>query len=165
MMDKTVTQAQTWLEQLLNLMGFPSPVAVAEVKENSLVMGPWLVIDDKTLSPTQIEGLLAENGLALDAIQYLLNAVIGSKLGEGLTTLTPITVELAEFRTRRQLELISLSETAAKQVRETHQSVEIADMTAADRRQVHSFFEDSQDIETESQGYEPHRRLVLRPRR
>ena len=162
-METMVIQAQAWLEQLLDLMGFPS--SVAEVKENTLVAGPWLVIDDKALSPGQIAGLLGENGVALDAIQYLLNTAMGSNLSEGTGGITPITVELAEFRARRQSELISLSEIAAQQVRQTHQPVEMADMTAADRRQVHSFFENSQDIETESQGYEPHRRLVVRPRR
>ncbi|AIE72639.1 MULTISPECIES: R3H domain-containing nucleic acid-binding protein [unclassified Synechocystis] len=164
-MEKIVTQAQVWLEQLLNLMGFPSSVAIAAGKENTLTMGPWLVIDEKGLSPEQIERLLAENGLALDAIQYLLNASLRPAVVESSVNFTPITVELAEFRSRRQLELISLSETAAQRVRETHEPVEMADMTAADRRQVHSFFEGSQDLETESQGYEPHRRLVIRPRR
>ena len=164
-METIVIQAQAWLEQLLDLMGFPSSVTVAEVKENSLVMGPWLVIDDKALSPSQIEHLLAENGLALDAIQYLLNETMRAIAVNSDTAFIPITVELAEFRSRRHLELISLSEVAAKQVRETHQSVEMTDMTAADRRQVHSFFENAQDLETESQGYEPHRRLVVRPRR
>lgn len=164
-METMVIQAQAWLEQLLDLMGFPSSVTVAEVKENTLVAGPWLVIDHKTLSPGQVAGLLGENGLALDAIQYLLNTAMGSNLSQGTGRINPITVELAEFRSRRQSELISLSEMAAQQVRETNQSVEITDMTAADRRQVHSFFENSQDIETESQGYEPHRRLVVRPRR
>ncbi len=164
-METTVIRAQAWLEQLLNLMGLPSKVTVAEVKENSLVMGPWLVIDDKALSSAQVEELLAENGLALDGVQYLLNTAMRPTVVEGAAVFTPITVELAEFRARRQLELISLSEMAAKQVRETHQPVEINNMNAADRRQVHSFFEASQDLETESQGLEPHRRLVVRPRR
>lgn len=164
-MEKIVTQAQNWLEELLTLMGFPSTVTVAEDKENTLVMGPWLVIEEKNLSSSQIERLLAENGLALDAIQYLLNASLRPAVADGGINFTPITVELAEFRSRRQSELISLSEMAAQRVRETFEPVEMEDMTAADRRQVHSFFEDSQDLETESQGYEPHRRLVIRPRR
>lgn len=164
-METIVIQAQAWLEQLLNLMGFSSPVTVAKVKENTLVAGPWLVIDDQALSAAQVEKLLAENGLALDTIQYLLNEAMRPTAVNSNTAFTPITVELADFRFRRQSELISLSEVAAKQVRETHEPVEMTDMTAADRRQVHSFFESAQDLETESQGYEPHRRLVVRPRR
>lgn len=164
-MENAVVEAQVWLEKLLDLMGFTSRVTVAEAKENTLTMGPWLVIEEKSLSPAQVETLLAEKGLVLDSIQYLLNTAMRSSMGEKEVTASQFTVELAEFRFHRQLELISLSEMAAQQVRETHQPVEMADMSPADRRQVHSFFEDAQDLETESQGYEPHRRLVLRPRR
>ena len=75
------------------------------------------------------------------------------------------TVELGDFRKRRQLELITLSEEAAQKVRDTLQPVSMEGMTSGDRRQVHSFFEESTDLETESQGQEPYRRLVIRPRR
>lgn len=164
-MEKTVNEAKAWLEELLGLMGMPCSVAVTESQANSLVMGPWLVIDEKGLTAAQIDGLLGDHGEGLDAIQYLLNSMLRHRLGDGEAVFTPLTVELDQFRAKRQLELISLSETVAQQVRETHQPVEMAHMSAADRRQVHSFFKDAQDLETESQGQEPHRRLVVRPRR
>ncbi len=157
-------QAQIWLEQLLSLMNFPAQVMVAEQFEKSLVMGPWLVIDENSLSPSQVQALLAERGNALDALQYLLNYVVNADGSSSLAPATTFTVELANFRSNRQSELISLSEAAAKQVRDTHQPVELDVMTSVDRRQVHSFFEESADLETESQGQEPYRRLVIRPR-
>lgn len=164
-MDATINQAQTWLEQLLDLMGFPSKVTVEERTEKTLVMGPWLVIDQTQLSPEKVQMLLADQGTTLDAIQYLVNTVINLGNSGNTETFAPFTVELGEFRQRRQLELIALSEAAAQRVRDTHQPVAMEGMTSGDRRQVHSFFQESADLETESQGQEPHRRLVIRPRR
>ncbi|MFN9176551.1 MAG: protein jag [Synechocystis sp.] len=164
-MEATVSQAQTWLEQLLDLMGFASKVTVEDRTEKTLVMGPWLVIDQTPLSPEQIQYLLADQGAPLDAIQYLVNTAINLGTGVNRETLLPFTVELGDFRQRRQLELMALSQDAAQKVRDTNQSVALEGMTPGDRRQVHSFFEESADLETESQGQEPYRRLVIRPRR
>lgn len=164
-MDATVSQAQIWLEQLLKLMGFPSTVTVEDRTEKTLVMGPWLVIDASPLTPEQKQHLLADQGAPLDAIQYLVNTAMNTGSRGNPESLPPFTVELGDFRQRRQLELIALSEAAAQQVRDTHQPVAMEGMSSGDRRQVHSFFEESADLETESQGQEPHRRLVIRPRR
>jgi spoIIIJ-associated protein len=163
-MDATVSQAQTWLEQLLNLMGLPAQVTAEERVENTMAMGPWLVIDETQLSTEQIQAILADQGAPLDAIQYLVNTAITMGLSGNPETLPPFTVELGDFRQRRQGELVALSEAAAQKVRNTHQPVAMEGMTPGDRRQVHSFFEESGDLETESQGQEPHRRLVIRPR-
>lgn len=164
-MEVMVNQAQTWLEQLLTLMGFPTRVTVAEKTEKTLVVGPWLVIDDALLSAEQIHYLLADQGAPLDAIQYWLNATLNLATGAKVESLDQFTVELANFRQGRQLELMALSEAAAQKVRDTQQPVTLEGMTSGDRRQVHSFFEESADLETESQGQEPYRRLVIRPRR
>ena len=165
-MEATVSQAQTWLEQLLGLMGFPSKVTVEERTEKTLVMGPWLIIDQTSLAPEQTQHLLADQGAPLDAIQYLVNTAVNLGTGgNNQETMPQFTVELGDFRQRRQLELITLSEEAAQKVRDTLQPVSMEGMTSGDRRQVHSFFEESTDLETESQGQEPYRRLVIRPRR
>jgi spoIIIJ-associated protein len=42
--------------------------------------------------------------------------------------------------------------------------VELTDLSAAERRQVHTIFQGEPDLETESQGHEPDRRLVVRLR-
>jgi len=164
-MEATVNQAQTWLEQLLKLMGLPTQVTAAEKTEKTLVVGPWLVIDDTPLSPDQVQQLLADQGAPLDAIQYWINTALNAGIGANAEIPPQFTVELGDFRQRRQLELISLSEAAAQKVRDTHQAVTMEGMNSGDRRQVHSFFEESADLETESQGQEPYRRLVVRPRR
>ncbi|MEY2984567.1 MAG: hypothetical protein RLZZ568_1184 [Cyanobacteriota bacterium] len=164
-MDATANQARIWLEQLLELMGFPSGVTIEDHTEQTLVMGAWLVIDESHLTPEQIQHLLANQGAPLDAIQSLLNAALNLGIRGNTETLPPFTVELDNFRQRRQRELIALSEAAAQKVRATHQPVAMEGMSSGDRRQVHTFFEESADLETESQGQDPHRRLVIRPRR
>lgn len=91
-------------------MGFFSIVIVVEDKENILVMGFWLVIEEKNLFLSQIEWLLVENGLVLDVIQYLFNVFLCFVVVDGGINFMFIMVELVEFRFCCQLELIFLLE-------------------------------------------------------
>jgi spoIIIJ-associated protein len=52
----------------------------------------------------------------------------------------------------------------AEQVRQTGQEVEIKSLSSAERRQIHTFLKDANDLSTESRGQEPDRRLVIRLR-
>ena len=60
--------------------------------------------------------------------------------------------------------MTALLENATAQVRETGQEVEISDLSSAERRQMHSFLQNSEDLTTESRGQEPHRKLIVRLR-
>ena len=42
--------------------------------------------------------------------------------------------------------------------------MEITALSSAERRQIHTLLKEATDLETESQGEEPHRRLVVRLR-
>ena len=55
-------------------------------------------------------------------------------------------------------------EQVAQQVRQTGEEVEMKSLSSAERRQIHTFLKDAEDLETESRGQEPDRRLVVRRR-
>jgi spoIIIJ-associated protein len=119
----------------------------------------WLIIDD--LPPEQVQTLIGAEGEVLDAIQYLANAILNLRQGEGEQGV--YTVELAGYRARRQAELLALAESAAAQVRERGEEYEMQPLPAAERRLIHTILQESQDLETYSRGEEPNRRLVVRP--
>jgi spoIIIJ-associated protein len=155
-------QAKVWLETLLALMGLPASAQIQVMGDGSLLPGVWLLIDPAPLTPEQRQHLLGERGATLDSIQYLLNTRlnVNADWEEHHTFI----VELDGYRLRRQQELLLLSQTVAQQVRASRQPVELADLSAAERRQVHTIFQGETDLETESQGHEPDRRLVVRLR-
>ena len=152
-------QGRQWLEELLKIAGSPAQVTVDSSKLESEGSN-WLIIDDRTLSSQQIDRLIGDNGSVLDAIQYLANTTLN--LGQPETLQTAYTIELAGYRVRRQAELQSLAEQAVQQVRSTGREYEMADLSAAERRQVHTYLKAFEDLETFSRGKEPDRRLVVR---
>ena len=157
--DRQIQYGQQWLEKLLALAGLPSQISVDTDKvlsEGSC----WLIIDDADLTPEQVQFLIGPDGTALDAIQYLANTTLN--LGQPEELQTAYTIELAGYRVRRQIELQSLAEQAVQQVRETGEEYEMAALSAAERRQVHTYLKAFDDLETYSRGKEPDRRLVVR---
>ena len=57
-----------------------------------------------------------------------------------------------------------MAEYAADQARSTGVEFELKALSSSERRQVHSFLSECEDLETYSQGQEPDRRLVVRRR-
>ena len=121
-----------------------------------------MIIDESQLPPEAIARLLGEKGEGIDAIQYLANTLINLKT----ESIEPqgFTVELNGYRGQRMEQLKSLTQEVAQKVRQTGQEMEMIDLSSAERRQVHSFFKDIEDLATESRGQEPHRRLIIKPR-
>lgn len=156
-------RGQQWLEELLLLSRLPADVKVT----NSGTLQDdrpsyWLTIDQTKLTPEQIQILIGPEGTAIDAIQYLANAILN--LGQGEEQQAVYTIELDGYRRRRQEELQALAVHAAQTVRETGAEFEMKSLSSAERRQIHTFLKEYEDLETQSRGQEPDRRLVVRRR-
>ncbi|HEY9650396.1 MAG TPA: R3H domain-containing nucleic acid-binding protein [Coleofasciculaceae cyanobacterium] len=163
MSNQPMQRGQQWLEQLLSLSKLPAKVTVTEITEaHSDKPSYWLTIDETKLTPEQIQILIGPDGTAIDAIQYLANSILNiGQTEEGQATYT---IELDGYRLRRQAELRAMAEYAAQKVRETGEEVEMKALSSAERRQVHTILKEWEDLETQSRGQEPDRRLVVRRR-
>ncbi|MCU0535257.1 MAG: RNA-binding protein [Hydrococcus sp. Prado102] len=161
MIEEQSGRGKQWLESLLQFMGLPAQVQIGKV-EHSDVDACWLIIDETKLSQEQIDILIGEKGEGIDAIQYLANTLLN--LGTESEEQMAFTVELNGYRIKRQAELMALAKEVAQQVRQTGQEVEMKALSSAERRQIHTFLKDAEDLETESRGQEPDRRLIVRLR-
>jgi len=167
----SIDRGVEWLTELLRLSGLPASVR-AEVNtigslqgadlssEDSSPQDWWLTIDHTSLTPEQVEGLLGQDGAVLDAMQYLGNAILN--LHQPQDQQQAYTVELAGYRAQRQAELRTIAEQAAEHVRQTGTEYEIPSLSSAERRWIHTYLQPCADLETESRGKEPDRRLVIR---
>ena len=162
-MEQQESNGKEWLETLLKFMGFPISVSV-EHRKSQLEESDecWLTIDETQLTIEQMSTLIGERGEGIDAIQYLTNTLIN--LSVDAAEQQRFTVELNGYRLKRQEELKTWTQQIAQQVRQTGQEVEMASLSSAERRQIHTFLKDVEDLETESRGQEPDRRLVIKPR-
>jgi spoIIIJ-associated protein len=163
MIDQKVERGKQWLETLLNLSGISTTVDTQQPEGDNNALNYWLTIDRDKLTPEQITNLIGAEGIAIDAIQYLANASLNIHQEQELQA--GYIIELDGYRHRRAIELKSIADTAAINVRETGHEVVLQPMSSAERRQLHTFFDTDpsyQDLSTYSRGQEPDRRLVVK---
>lgn len=163
MTNQLEQRGKQWLEELLRLSRFPAEVQVT-TDEQSADDRPsyWLTIEQTQLTPPQIQTLIGPEGSVLDAIQYLANSILN--LGQEEEQQAAYTIELDGYRHQRQEELRAMAADAAQKVRETGEEFEMKSLSSAERRQVHTFLKECEDLETHSRGQEPDRRLIVRRR-
>lgn len=145
-----IDDALDWLEDLLDAMGVPAE-AVAYLDPDSVTL------DIETDEDAGM--IIGRKGHTLDAIQYLLNAAFGQAVGKRMI------VDIQGYRERHEAKLVAQAHEAAERVRMNARPYRMPPMTASDRRIVHQALLDYPDLETGSQGEEPHRFVVISPKR
>jgi len=124
--------------------------------------GSETVLNVAGTSPEAVEelgSLIGRRGERLQAIQHLVNLMLSRKLGEWAR----VTVDIEEYRGRREAQLRALARKAGERVRETGRAVQLEPLTALERLWVHREIQGAPGIATESAGEEPERRVVVIP--
>lgn len=167
MSDTRMQRGEQWLKELLQLSGFSAEIK-SNKEENTLgekdplsLNSYWLTIEESKLTENQIQNLVGRDGKVLDAIQYLANSILN--LNQETEEQASYTVELNGYRVTRLAEISGMIEEVIDRVRNTGQEVEVKSLSSAERRQVHTLLKGFEDLESFSQGKEPHRHLVIRP--
>ncbi|HOW37731.1 MAG TPA: RNA-binding cell elongation regulator Jag/EloR [Candidatus Izemoplasmatales bacterium] len=104
--------------------------------------------------------LIGRNGKTLDAIQTLLKNYINVYTDEHYVVL----VDIGGYKEQRRKQLEILATKTAKEVAKTHVPVRLNKMNAYERRIIHTKLADWRDVTTESEGEEPNRYVVIRPK-
>jgi spoIIIJ-associated protein len=143
-------QVREILERIGHGLGLSSRVSIVE--------------DDESLLASYTGGdlglLIGRRGGTIDAVQYLVNAIVFRRFGEGAKR---VVVDAARYRERRTVALERLAVQVASRVRADGERVELEPMSAPERKVVHLRLQDEPGVETESEGVEPHRYVVVLP--
>jgi spoIIIJ-associated protein len=102
---------------------------------------------------------IGKHGQTIDAIQYLANAVVRAEGGEH-----EVIVDAAGYRARRAASLEAVANRSARLAATTRNAVELDPMTPVERKIVHEALKDDPEVETQSEGSEPNRYVVVLPR-
>ena len=111
-----------------------------------------------TCSGRDLGLLIGRHGQTIDAVQYLVNAILSRRL-PGI----PAIVDAAGYRARREASLSALARRAAEDALRRGDRVELEPMTAVERKIVHLELKETPGIETTSEGTEPNRFVVVFP--
>jgi len=104
--------------------------------------------------------LIGKHGQTIDAIQYLVNAIVWRSRPDDRKD---IVVDAAGYRERRRAALESLALRSAEEALATRSRIELEPMTAVERKTVHVRLKEVDGVETGSEGTEPNRFVVILP--
>jgi spoIIIJ-associated protein len=102
---------------------------------------------------------IGRHGQTIDAVQHLAQRIV---FPEGPSPVR-VVIDANGYRERRADALRGEADDAADQAISTGQSVELDPLPASERRVVHEYLRDRDDVETHSEGDEPERYLVISP--
>ena len=101
--------------------------------------------------------LIGRRGESLMAFQYVVNLVMTRRFpGRG-----SVTIDVEQYRRRREEQVVSLAERMAELVREDGDPITLEPMSAAERRLVHLALVDDPDLATNSVGEGESRKVVI----
>jgi spoIIIJ-associated protein len=138
------------LDRIVEAVGVRARIEIAE--------------DEETVRATFAGGelglLIGKHGQTIDAIQYLVNAVVWRGRGEERKA---VVVDAAGYRARREATLTALATRSAERAVSSAQPVDLEPMTAVERKVVHLCLKDFPGVVTRSEGTEPNRFVVIEP--
>jgi spoIIIJ-associated protein len=138
------------LERILDAIGARAQISFREDDE-SLVA---------SLGGRELGLVIGKHGQTIDAIQYLVNAIIWRGQTEGRKQ---VVVDAAGYRARREATLEALAVRSAQRAVSSAKAVELEPMTAVERKVVHVRLKDFPGVGTRSEGTEPNRFVVIEP--
>jgi spoIIIJ-associated protein len=101
--------------------------------------------------------LIGRRGQTIDAVQHLAQRIVF----RGGSPDARVVIDADGYRERRAETLRSLALDAAEESLRTGEAVELDPMPASERRIVHEYLRERDDVETHSEGEEPERYLVV----
>lgn len=105
--------------------------------------------------------LIGKRGQTLDSLQYLTGLVIN----KGKSGYVKVKLDTENYRARRKETLENLARGIASRVRKTREDVVLEPMNPYERRIIHSTLQSNRYVETVSEGEEPYRHIVVKPKR
>jgi spoIIIJ-associated protein len=106
-----------------------------------------------------LDRLVGNGGATLDALQELTRLAVHRETG----VRSRLMLDVGGFRARRREELTALGAAAAARVATSGEPERLAPMTPFERKIVHDAVATVEGVETESEGEEPERLVVIRP--
>ncbi len=104
--------------------------------------------------------LIGRNGKTLEAIQVLVKNFINLFTEDFYMVL----LDIGGYKSQRKKQLEILATKTAKEVARTKIPARLGKMNAYERRVIHTKLSDWRDVSTESEGEEPNRCVVIKPK-
>lgn len=146
-----IDKAKTFLTDMFNAMDVEVTINVREVDDNIILD---LVSKDSAF-------IIGKRGQMIDALQYVTNLAANHASDNPVRFI----LDVENYRKRREETLIKMAKSVADRVTRIKQSVKMEPMSRHERRIIHTALQDHKRVETHSYGEDPHRYIVVSPKK
>ncbi|AEB47971.1 MULTISPECIES: protein jag [Micromonospora] len=141
--------AADYIEGLLDILDYDGDI-------DELVSGGRPVVE---VVGGRLQNLVGQRGATLEALQELARLAVFRQTGSPSRLL----LDVGGYRASRRKELAAVARNAVEKVKEHGEAVRLEPMSAFERKCVHDVVNAIDGVESESEGVEPNRRIVVRP--
>ena len=147
---EVVKYIKEYLIKILKSMGFNVNI---EVKTKEEVPKYIIFSDNDAL-------LIGKNGKNLKALSILVSQHLNNEIGRNYK----FVIDINEYKEKREKSLERLAKRIAREVRTTKVEAKLDSMNSYERRIIHNALTNYKGIYTESEGEEPNRCVVIKPK-
>jgi len=141
---------QTTIEKILKFIGVNPEVKIEKAEDD---------VYSVNITGDDLNFLIGFRGQSLEALQSLVKLIVFRKTGEQFV----LTLDINEYKSRKVENLQDLAKSFIDKVRFFEKEIELPRMNPWERREIHMFVEEYDDILSESIGEGEDRRVVLKP--
>ena len=147
-LEKEGEIAADYLEELLDIADLVGDIDMDVERDRALV----------SVVGGDLDQLVGRHGVVLEALQELTRLAVHSQTGHR----SRLMLDIGGYRAGRRAVLTELGRTTAQTVRDTGEKARLEPMTPFERKIVHDAVA-AEGLTSESEGEEPHRRVVVLP--
>ena len=145
-----IEETKSYIESIAEAIG------ITDLRFEQVIEGKYVSLK---LQSKDAARLIGKRGQTLNSIQQLAQLV----LNKTSKTFLMLKLDVEDYRERRQVALEQLAERMADKAIRTNSTVKFEPMPSYERKIIHNALANRLDIETYSEGEEPHRYLVIEP--
>ncbi len=150
---KPLEAARSFIETLLKDLGIAGDIQIHDDGNGESLI---------TIEGEGVSALIGHHGDTLEAFQYLVNLAANKKDDED-RQYTRITINIENYREKREETLRKLADKMAAKVKKTGRNVALEPMNAYERRIIHAEIQTIEGVSTNSVGSEGNRRVIIFP--
>jgi spoIIIJ-associated protein len=104
--------------------------------------------------------LIGKNGRTIDALSTIIKQMVTNETGKPFK----FNLDVADYKLKQQKRIESLAKRVAREVKKSKIEAKLDPMNSYERRIIHNILNDNKFVYTESEGEEPNRCVVIKPR-
>ena len=148
---EVIKSIKDYLYKLTKMMGISANIEIKNKEE----VPKFIIFSDNDAM------LIGKNGKNLKALSTIVSAYVNAETGSNYKFL----IDINEYKEKREHILERMAKKIAREVASTNIEVKLDSMNSYERRIIHNVLSNHKKVYTESEGEEPNRYVVIKPKK